>query len=55
VGVLLRVAARSLKARLDGGYRRNPFFDAATGKPVAEPQILPADERARFTAEALQA
>lgn len=52
VGVLLRVVVRSLKARLDGSYRRTPFFDVATDKPVAEPKILTPDERARFVAAA---
>lgn len=55
VGVLLRVLARSVKARLDGGYRRNPFFDAVTGRPVAEPEILAPDQRAHFVAAAAQA
>ncbi|WP_374472233.1 DUF6151 family protein [Phenylobacterium sp.] len=55
VGVLLRVAARSLKARLDGSYRRTPFFDAATGRPVAAPRVLSPDERAGFVAAALRA
>lgn len=55
VGVLLRVVARSLKARLDGGYRRTPFFDLATDSPVAEPKVLGPDERARLIAEAARA
>ena len=52
VGVFLRVVARSLQARLDSSYRRTPFFDAATGRPVTAPRILPADERARLAAAA---
>lgn len=55
VGVLLRVIARSLKARLDGSYRQTPFFDVATGKPMAEPRVLTSDERARLVATATQA
>lgn len=55
VGVLLRVIARSLKARLDGSYRQTPFFDVATGKPMAEPRVLASDERARLVATATQA
>ncbi|HEX5377437.1 MAG TPA: DUF6151 family protein [Phenylobacterium sp.] len=55
IGVLLRVVGRSLKARLDGSYRRTPFFDVATDKPLAEPKILAPDERARLVAAATQA
>lgn len=55
IGVLLRVVARSLKARLDGSYRRTPFFDVVAGKPVAEPRTLTAAERARLVAAAAQA
>jgi hypothetical protein len=54
-GVLLRVVARSPKARLDGSYRRTPFFDVATDKPLAAPRILAPDERARLVAAATQA
>ena len=33
-------------ARLRGDHRRNPFFDRATGAPVATPRVLGADELA---------
>jgi hypothetical protein len=36
-----------LGSRLSGRYRNTPFFDAA-GAPVATPQVLSADERARL-------
>lgn len=55
IGVMLRVIARSLKARLDGSYRQTPFFDLATDKPLTEPKILAPDERARLVAAATQA
>jgi hypothetical protein len=55
IGVLLRVVARSLKARLDGSHRRTPFFDVATDRPLAAPTILAPDERARLVARAVQA
>jgi hypothetical protein len=35
-----------LQARVDGSYRRTPFFDSQ-GTPVASPRILTRDERAR--------
>lgn len=50
LGVLLRVAARSLKARLDGSYRRTPFFDVASGRPRAAPRVLGAEEYERLLA-----
>jgi hypothetical protein len=34
------IVRRTLGARLDGSYRRTPFFDLATGKPIAEPRVL---------------
>lgn len=49
IGTLQAVAGLSLalvRARLDGSYRRTPFFDAK-GIPVASPRILTRDERAR--------
>ena len=55
IGVLLRVVARSLKARLDGSYRQNPFFNGGTDTPVSEPKILAPDERARFMSAAAEA
>lgn len=50
IGVLLRVVARSLKARVDGSYRRTPFFDVTRNRPVAEPRILAPEERAAWVA-----
>jgi len=41
------VFAAVLRARLDGSYRRTPFFDAATGTPIAPPRVLTAAERER--------
>jgi hypothetical protein len=35
---------RVLRARLNGDYKRNPLFDAGTGKPVMIPRVLSADE-----------
>lgn len=33
-----------LKARLNGDYRKTPFFDLATGRPVVPPRILSESE-----------
>lgn len=45
--IMARIAPRTLKARFDGGYRRTPFFDVKTGRPVAPPRMVTPDERAR--------
>ena len=37
---LLGISWQLLRARLTGTYRQTPFFDAATGNPVATPYIL---------------
>jgi hypothetical protein len=37
----------ALRARLNGDYRRTPFFDPATGAPVATPRVLSREEHAR--------
>jgi hypothetical protein len=39
--------AAVLVARLDGSYRRTPFFVAASGMPAAAPRVLSAAERER--------
>jgi hypothetical protein len=43
-----RIGAPLLKARLGGGYRDNPFFDAS-GAPVRAPRVLTREERAAVT------
>jgi hypothetical protein len=48
-GTLMAVAALScllVRARIDGSYRRTPFFDPQ-GIPFALPRVLTRDERAR--------
>ncbi len=47
----LRTLGRIARARLDGTWRETPFFDAATGRSVAEPHVLTEAERARAYAE----
>jgi hypothetical protein len=32
--------SRVLKARINGEWKRNPFFDAASGKPIVTPTVL---------------
>jgi hypothetical protein len=44
--MLLRVARLLLWWRLRGDHRRSPFFDAATGAPLAPPRVLTEAERA---------
>ena len=37
-----------LRARFNGDYKVTPFFDIASGAPVASPQLLSVDDRARL-------
>jgi hypothetical protein len=39
--------ASVLRARMDCSYRKTPFFDPVSGKPVAYPSVLSASERER--------
>ena len=48
VAVMARFVKLLLGARLDGSYRRTPFFDAASGAPVRSPQVLTPPERQRL-------
>jgi len=41
----LPLLPRLLRARLDGSYRRTPFFHADSGVPVATPTVLSAEQR----------
>jgi hypothetical protein len=45
---LLRLMKSTIGARLGGAWKRNPFFDTATGTPVRQPRVLTADERERL-------
>ena len=48
--LIRRLVGITFPARLDGSWRRTPFFDAASGRPVAEPRTLDSDEHARLLA-----
>ena len=37
-----------IKARLDGGYKKTPFFNMDSGAPVAQPKVLSAAELSRL-------
>lgn len=37
---IVRVAMMMLRARLDGGYKETPFFNASSGQPIVNPTIL---------------
>lgn len=47
---IVKLGGMMLKARLDGGWRRTPFFDVTSGRPVAEPRTLTEAERAALVA-----
>lgn len=48
VGVM-RIMRGVLAARLRGRHRDNPFFDAATSRPIVEPRVLTITERTAAT------
>jgi hypothetical protein len=50
IAAVLRFATALLRARVDGSYRRTPFFDAQSGTPVVVPQVLSREERERLKA-----
>lgn len=42
------IFSRMITARLSGLWRQTPFFDAETGAPVAEPEVLSKEARAKL-------
>ena len=44
---VLRFLGSLIRARLDGSYKRTPFFDPDTGTPVTPPKVLTRTERER--------
>lgn len=49
---MARVLRIFLRARLHRDHRQSPFFDPATGKPIAAPRVLSGDERLRLRSPA---
>jgi len=47
---IARFGAMVIRARIDGSYRRTPFFDPRTGEPVVSPRVLSKGERDRLQA-----
>lgn len=47
LAAVLGLSSSLIRARLDGSYRRTPFFDPVQGAPVVSPRILTASERER--------
>jgi hypothetical protein len=45
VAVILRFIVMVAGARMDGSYKRSPFFAADTGVPIVAPKVLSPDER----------
>ena len=45
VTTIVRVLGMVARARLDGSYRKTPFFNVEKGVPVATPTLLTAQER----------
>lgn len=50
VAAVLRVLWFMARGRLDGSYRRTPFFDPARGEPVVAPHVISKAERDRLRA-----
>ena len=48
--LMMRFGVKLLRARVDGSYRRNPFFNAGTSEPVATPAVVVEAERQRLRA-----
>lgn len=46
---LLKIMKSVIAARLNGNYRRNPFFEMAAGTPIVQPRVLTKTERERVT------
>jgi hypothetical protein len=44
--MVARVLVKLIRWRLRGDHKRSPLFDAATGRPLAEPRVLKDAERA---------
>jgi len=47
IASVLRFLGSLVHARLDGSYRRTPFFDPNRGTPVKSPRVLTSAERER--------
>jgi hypothetical protein len=42
---IARFAGMVIRARMDGSFRRTPFFDTGTGTAVIAPRVLNSHER----------
>jgi hypothetical protein len=47
IATVLRFVKSLVRARLDGSYKRNPFFVPHKGTPVVAPKVLTSSERDR--------
>jgi hypothetical protein len=54
VGVILRFIAMVARPRLDGSYKRSPFFAADTGAPIVAPKVLSPGEREQLMSAVVQ-
>lgn len=43
---IFKILSGVIKAKITGTYKKNPFFDAASGEPIAKPRILTGEESA---------
>lgn len=49
MSVIVRFFALVARARIDGSYKRTPFFTSDTGTPIATPNVLSRSERERLS------
>lgn len=49
---ILRALAMLARARIDGSFKRTPFFSIDTGAPRATPRVVSREERAALLAAA---
>lgn len=49
VKAVAKFAAALIRARLNGSYKRTPFFDPEQGSPIVAPKVLTIAERERLT------
>jgi hypothetical protein len=51
VRAILKIVRNVAGSRLGGGYKRNPFFQPGSSRPIVEPQVLAPAQRAALRAD----
>jgi hypothetical protein len=53
-GIILRFIAMVARPRIDGSYKRSPFFTADTAAPIVTPKVLSPGEREQLMSAVVQ-